>query len=219
VGGQGMNTGIGDAMNLSWKLAAVLKHRAFPAILNTYETERSAFAKSLVHTTDQVFKLVIGSGPGGELVREALVPHLVPYLMGFSTARDTAFKLISQTRINYAHSELSDGHAGHLRGGDRIPWNTFSNYLDSFTSLKSLDWQIHVYGSASTRLKQTASELHIAVYEFPWSDKLAEDGLKEDAMYLIRPDGYIGLVSASENVEKLHTYLTKFGIKSRASAP
>jgi hypothetical protein len=44
VGGQGMNTGIGDAVNLAWKLAAVLRGRADPALLDTYEPERIAFA-------------------------------------------------------------------------------------------------------------------------------------------------------------------------------
>src|SRR5262249_10136916 len=47
VGGQGMNTGIGDAVNLAWKLAAVLHGRADDRILDTYETERIAFARRL----------------------------------------------------------------------------------------------------------------------------------------------------------------------------
>ena len=44
VGGQGMNTGIGDAINLAWKLKAVLAGSASEALLDTYETERIAFA-------------------------------------------------------------------------------------------------------------------------------------------------------------------------------
>src|SRR5258707_1080138 len=50
VGGQGMNTGIGDAVNLAWKLAAVQHGRANPAILDSYETERIGFARPLVAT-------------------------------------------------------------------------------------------------------------------------------------------------------------------------
>jgi 2-polyprenyl-6-methoxyphenol hydroxylase-like FAD-dependent oxidoreductase len=44
VGGQGVNTGIGDAVNLAWKLAAVLQGRADPSLLDSYEPERIAFA-------------------------------------------------------------------------------------------------------------------------------------------------------------------------------
>src|SRR6202047_4835641 len=55
VGGQGMNTGIGDAVNLAWKLAAVLHGRAHASILDSYESERIGFARRLVATTDRVF--------------------------------------------------------------------------------------------------------------------------------------------------------------------
>jgi 2-polyprenyl-6-methoxyphenol hydroxylase-like FAD-dependent oxidoreductase len=57
VGGQGMNTGIGDAVNLAWKLAAVLAGRAPDSLLDSYETERIGFAKRLVATTDRAFSL------------------------------------------------------------------------------------------------------------------------------------------------------------------
>ena len=47
AGGQGMNTGIGDAINLAWKLEAVLTGRAPDNLLDTYETERIGFARRL----------------------------------------------------------------------------------------------------------------------------------------------------------------------------
>ena len=53
-----MNTGIGDAVNLSWKLASVLQGRAHQSILDSYEPERIAFARRLVATTDQAFAAV-----------------------------------------------------------------------------------------------------------------------------------------------------------------
>ncbi|RYY51680.1 MAG: FAD-binding protein, partial [Comamonadaceae bacterium] len=52
AGGQGMNTGIGDAVNLAWKLAAVVRGEAPDSLLDTYERERIAFARKLVDTTD-----------------------------------------------------------------------------------------------------------------------------------------------------------------------
>ncbi len=62
VGGQGMNTGIGDAVNLAWKLAAVLHGRANASLLDSYEPERIAFARRLVATTDQAFTGVTSPG-------------------------------------------------------------------------------------------------------------------------------------------------------------
>ena len=58
VGGQGMNTGIGDAINLAWKLAAVLQGRAPATLLDSYEPERIGFARRLVKTTDRAFSVV-----------------------------------------------------------------------------------------------------------------------------------------------------------------
>src|SRR5262249_33298505 len=63
VGGQGMNTGIGDAVNLAWKLADVLRGRADATLLDTYEPERIAFARRLVATTDRAFILITSRGP------------------------------------------------------------------------------------------------------------------------------------------------------------
>ncbi|MDT9646367.1 FAD-dependent oxidoreductase, partial [Pseudomonas sp. JV245A] len=45
AGGQGMNTGIGDAINLAWKLAAVLSGKSAERLLETYATERMEFAR------------------------------------------------------------------------------------------------------------------------------------------------------------------------------
>jgi 2-polyprenyl-6-methoxyphenol hydroxylase-like FAD-dependent oxidoreductase len=58
AGGQGMNTGIGDAINPAWKLAAVLTGHASDGLLDSYEAERIDFARRLVATIDQVFSCV-----------------------------------------------------------------------------------------------------------------------------------------------------------------
>ncbi|MFD4406819.1 bifunctional 3-(3-hydroxy-phenyl)propionate/3-hydroxycinnamic acid hydroxylase [Nocardia sp. NPDC058499] len=46
--GQGMNSGVRDADNLSWKLTAILRHGAAPAILDSYESERRPHAKAMI---------------------------------------------------------------------------------------------------------------------------------------------------------------------------
>src|SRR5215470_6281028 len=78
VGGQGMNTGIGDAVNLAWKLADVLKGRAPASLLDSYEQERMGFARRLVATTDRAFSIVTSRGPIARFVRRKVVPVVVP---------------------------------------------------------------------------------------------------------------------------------------------
>ncbi len=46
--GQGMNVSMGDAFNLGWKLAAVLRGAAGPALLHSYSAERQAVAQDLI---------------------------------------------------------------------------------------------------------------------------------------------------------------------------
>ena len=83
VGGQGMNTGIGDAVNLAWKLAAVLQQRANRSIMDSYEPERIAFARRLVATTDQVFTGVTDPGMIARLFRLRVVPFFMPFIFSF----------------------------------------------------------------------------------------------------------------------------------------
>ncbi|HEY6419564.1 MAG TPA: FAD-dependent monooxygenase [Candidatus Binataceae bacterium] len=156
VGGQGMNTGIGDAVNLAWKLAAVLHGRANASLLDSYEPERIAFARRLVATTDQAFTGVTSRGALARLVRLDLVPLLFPALFKFAAVRRFLFRTVSQTAVNYRGSSLSEGRAGTVHGGDRLPWvKTDLNRGDenNFTPLTSLDWQVHVYGDAAPELR------------------------------------------------------------------
>ena len=122
AGGQGMNTGIGDAVNLAWKLAAVLGGRARGVLLDSYEAERIPFARSLVATTDRVFEAVVGRGLFARLVRTVFAPCVLPLALRFAAVRRAQFRLVSQTRIAYRESPLSDGSAGEVHAGDRLPW-------------------------------------------------------------------------------------------------
>ena len=130
-----MNTGIGDAVNLAWKLAAVLRDRAAVPILDTYEPERLAFARRLVATTHQAFTGVSSSSVTARTLRLHLVPALLPRLLKLEAVRRLAFRTISQTAINYRGSTLSEGRAGRVHGGDRLPWvllNTPDRGADNF---------------------------------------------------------------------------------------
>ena len=216
VGGQGMNTGIGDAVNLAWKLAAVVQGRAAPSLLDTYEIERTAFARSLVATTDKAFELMAGDGLGREMFREQVFLHLAPFLLGFSGVRTAAFRLVSQTRINYHQSALSVGAAGELQGGDRLPWVPQSaEGDDNFAPLMSADWQVHIYGEAKPALCEAAQTASLTLHQHGWAEHAAQAGLTRDALYLVRPDGYLALVDAEQNAGTLQMYLSQFGIVPR----
>lgn len=209
VGGQGMNTGIGDAVNLSWKLAAVLRSRASDSILDTYEPERIAFARRLVKTTDQAFTLVTSPGVFARLLRLRLVPLVLPALFSTRLTRRFLFRTVSQIAIEYRGSALSQGRAGAVHGGDRLPWVPFnsSHGPGNFAPLASLDWQVHVYGNATTELHSLCAQRKLPLHVFPWRREMGSAGLRPHAIYLIRPDGYIALADPEARTSTLVSFL------------
>jgi 2-polyprenyl-6-methoxyphenol hydroxylase-like FAD-dependent oxidoreductase len=206
VGGQGMNTGIGDAINLAWKLAAVLKDEGPASLLDTYEPERIAFARRLVATTDRVFTLVTKQGSFARLVRTRLFPLIAGPLSRLPPVRRFLFYTVSQIGVNYRHSTLSEGVAGKVHGGDRLPWVKTTEGEDNFTPLSTLAWQVHVYGETAPGLTETCAELGLPLNRFAWQPEMGRVGLMREAVYLIRPDGYVALADRSGDPERLRRF-------------
>lgn len=215
AGGQGMNTGIGDAINLAWKLAAVVKGRAGDALLDSYEAERIGFARKLVASTDRAFTLATGQGEFAGLVRTRLAPVVIPFLFSFAAARRFAFRTVSQTMINYRGSRLSRGAAGRVQGGDRLPWVPIDG-SDNFAPLVSMDWQVHVYGEASIALKDWCMRQSVPLHVFAWRPDHGYAGLAHNALYLLRPDTYVAMAETSGSPEALDRYFGDTGIKPAA---
>jgi hypothetical protein len=209
AGGQGMNTGIGDATNLGWKIADTLRGNKDPEILDSFEEERIGFARALVATTDRLFTSIVRGGTIGEFTRQIVAPIVFTVGTRFPLARHAFFRTLSQTAVSYAGSMLSAGHAGTVRGGDRLPW---VGACDNFASLRSLDWQIHVYGSPSAGVATLCERTGVALHVFAWSDAARAAGFARDAAYLVRPDGYVALAAARDATAKLEAYLARIHI-------
>jgi 2-polyprenyl-6-methoxyphenol hydroxylase-like FAD-dependent oxidoreductase len=212
IGAQGMNTGIGDAVNLAWKLAQALQGRAEPAILDSYEAERIGFARRLVDSTDKAFRSMVDKSWSGKLLRTVVMPNLAPLLIGFSMVRRAIFSTVSQVRINYRDSPLSEGEAGEIEGGERLPWVPA---VLNFDPLKSLDWQLHIYGAAEPALMQAAEAMELPVFAYGWTADADRAGLKQNAAYLVRPDGYVGLALPDQDAAALQAYAGRLGLHFR----
>ena len=205
VGGQGMNTGIGDAVNLAWKLAAVLKGEAAERLLDTYEVERIGFARRLVATTDRAFTFVTRQGRVARWIRTRVAPRVAQRVFRAGPLRRRMFCAVSQIDISYRDSALSSGSAGDVHGGNRLPWVRTPNG-DNFTALESMQWQVHIYGEASSSITKACAELMLPLHVFAWQEDFADPGLLESAVYLIRPDGYVALADASASATVLRDY-------------
>jgi 2-polyprenyl-6-methoxyphenol hydroxylase-like FAD-dependent oxidoreductase len=228
VGGQGMNTGIGDAVNLSWKLAMALRGQAPARILDTYAQERMAFARRLVATTDRIFELVSSPGPLADRARD-LAPLLVSSAFRLGALRRVLFRVVSQLAIDYRGGALSEGRVRAVHGGDRLPWvEPRPGGADNFVPLHSLDWQVHVHGMVTSELARTCAARSLSLQVFPFRPMARRAGFVRDALYLVRPDGYVALADAPARPATLEDYLDRHGLRlerpsgehpSRAGSP
>ena len=205
AGGQGMNTGIGDAINLAWKLAAVLAGRAGDNLLDSYEAERIGFARRLVATTDRAFSFVTAEGRIADVMRTRVAPVLIPMALAFAPVREFMFRTVSQITLNYRQGPLSRGAAGHVHGGDRLPWAPVDG-VNNFQTLTTMDWQVHVYGSASAELAAWCAAQNMPLHIFDWRSEYEVAGLARDALYLLRPDTYVALADGSGAPNALDRY-------------
>ena len=212
AGGQGMNTGIGDAINLAWKLATVLAGHAPDKLLDSYEAERIGFARRLVATTDRVFSFATAEGRIADILRTRVAPVLFPKVIAFEAVREYIFRTVSQITLNYRGCPLSAGSAGRVHGGDRLPWVPIDG-KDNFVSLAAITWQVHVYGSASAELATWCASHDVPLHVFDWRSEHDAAGLARDASYLLRPDTYVALADASGAPATLDRYCADHGIR------
>ncbi|BBY54321.1 FAD-dependent monooxygenase [Mycobacterium koreense] len=123
LGGQGLNTGIGDAENLAWKLALVAGGRAGAGLLDSYEAERRPVAEDVLASTSQATMTALGKGWAARILRDRVA---VPLLNRRWVQRFIAAQA-SQLRVSYRHGPLGGRGRRLARGprpGDRVPNTT-----------------------------------------------------------------------------------------------
>ncbi|KAI1103519.1 FAD binding domain-containing protein [Jackrogersella minutella] len=124
AGGQGMNTGIQDAVNLGWKLAAVIRGERQASFLDSYHVERYPVGQNLLKTTDRVFEFMSSTNPLFIFLRNILLPWILPWALGNSNLVRKAFRAMSEFDIMYRDSDIvataSDLKGANVRGGDRM---------------------------------------------------------------------------------------------------
>ncbi|WP_086852685.1 FAD-dependent monooxygenase [Amycolatopsis kentuckyensis] len=166
AGGQGLNLGIQDAMNLGWKLAATVRNQAAPALLDTYEAERRPVAKRVLDNV-AAQNALIPTTPN-QLALRALfrdltaLPEVQRHLSG----------MISGLDITYPTTET------HPAAGTRLPDFPLADGYASNLFHKG-NWVL----LTKTPTPTPHTEVVVAeVPKLPWPDV---------DKVLVRPDGYI----------------------------
>ncbi|HEU4346254.1 MAG TPA: FAD-dependent monooxygenase [Actinoplanes sp.] len=197
-GGQGMNTGLGDAENLAWKLALVATGRADERLLDTYQAERRPIATEVLGHTSSMTRVMLGRTVLERVVRD----HVVVPLMNRGFVQRLIAEGSSQLRVSYRRGPL--GSARPLvgrgpRGGDRMPGLPLADLRGRWSVLTADRAEVR---AAESRLGADAVRTLPPI-----------PGAKA---FLVRPDGH---VACRGDAAEITRWLTAAGIGARVSVP
>jgi 2-polyprenyl-6-methoxyphenol hydroxylase-like FAD-dependent oxidoreductase len=203
TGGQGLNTSVQDAWNLGWKLAAVLGG-APDALLDTYEAERREVAAGMLGLAS---KLLDAARLRGDLRRGRETQQL-----------DLGYPLSALTLDERAHDA---SNSAVLRAGDRAPDAPCRGAAGQPVRLFSLSggggWLLLRYEASGPSAIAARSGLRIV--DVGVRGELRDDGgylrdaygFQPGDIALIRPDGYVGVLTGDEHGAALANYIKWLG--------
>ncbi|MEU4422245.1 FAD-dependent monooxygenase [Actinoplanes sp. NPDC024001] len=171
LGGQGMNTGIQDAMNLGWKLAAAVHGTAAPWLLDSYEGERHPVGEQVLKLTDTFNRLVLGRSK----VRNALQAVAIRSILHFRRSRLLMAGRMSGIGIAYPKRSGGD----HDLTGRRMP-DVDCGGARLYEQLR--DGRFALVTRSPVEVGGAVHHVHCPT-------------LPGAAMVLVRPDGYIAWAS------------------------
>ena len=229
AGGQGIATGIQDAANLAWKLAAFLREGAPDSLLVTYDEERKPIAREVLHRTSAVTAIIFAMNPIAGFVRERL---LVPILRRPFVQR-RMFAKLSQLEMNYrgrslsAHSDAPFSRT-RVRAGDRAPDIVFERGGGKISLFELIGGcgMIALLGPGENgqEIAGALAALHIQAFivsphgaEEPRAEYVRDVygdfarlyGAQGPFLYLIRPDGHVALFQRRMEPRSLAAYLKR----------
>ena len=185
IGGQGLNLGVQDAVNLGWKLAAQVRGWAPETLLDTYHAERRPVAEDVLNNTRAQVELA-GTEPGPRAVRA-----LFTELMDIAEVHRYLIEKITATGIRY---DVGDGPD---QLGRRLP----------DMDLKQGRLYDRLHRGRGLVLDRT-ERLTVA----GWADRVdlvADPAAALDApAVLLRPDGYVAWLG--EDQQDLDAHLTRW---------
>ena len=224
AGGQGMNTGMQDAFNLTWKLAAVINADAGDTLLDSYEAERGPVADSVITYTNRLTKAGTLSG-----VPRRIRDVVVRILSRVPATRQVMAETVEEVNVNYQDSPIAVGrpprHA-KVVAGQHVPHATDEAVQKQLRAVCGAQTLGHVVltvaarqvapaagGPGHVQVLVTGDGVPVAGYDAVVADPkgvVAQRlGLKNGGRVVIRPDGYIGAIAALADTTTIADYFAK----------
>jgi 2-polyprenyl-6-methoxyphenol hydroxylase-like FAD-dependent oxidoreductase len=226
AGGQGMNTGMQDAFNLAWKLAAVVNGDGGDALLDSYQAERLPVAEQVITFTNRLTKVGTLSGVPRR-IRNALARTLshIPAL------RRAMANIAEEVNIGYQGSPIAIGprlkHAKVVAGehlphvvdeavqkqlsavcGAQNAGHTVVTVANAHVAPAAGDGQVQVLVTVCETEPATPVAGYDTVIADPKGVVAQRLGLTGGGRIVIRPDRYIGAVAALDDTTTIADYFT-----------
>jgi len=218
TGAQGLNTGIQDAYNLAWKLAQVISG-APEKLLETYEEERRPIAAGVLGLSTKKYE-TLGSLKSSSIERGKDEQQLLlTYQGGPLAAENAASTTTLQVGDRAPDSLLRSPDKGSIRLFELLRGPHFT--LLAFGPSAAQEMLQITWPDAGTSLKRVTIDAGNSVE----ADLQLEDdnasfkgiyGLSNDALVLIRPDGYIGQIASSSQVTVISEAISAMAPSSTA---
>lgn len=205
VGGQGLNTGVQDAVNLGWKLAQVVHRTAPESLLDTYHAERHPVAARVLKNTMAQTVLMRPSDPRLEALRDTVAD-----LLSMDEPCKRYAAMMSGLDIHY---DLGEGHPLLGRRMPDLDLVTAEGPLRVFTLLHSARPVLLNLGEpGGFDIAPWADRVRVvdAGYAGKW-ELPALGEVEGPCAVLIRPDGYVAWVGDQTQVGLADALTTWFG--------
>jgi len=189
AGGQGMNTGMQDAVNLAWKLAMVERGQAAEALLDSYSPERSAVGDLVLRNAGRLTDMATLANPAAQAARNLALR----FLLGFHAIRDRMATQMSEIEIAYAGSPLSAGPGS----GARWEPGTYEGPPPGAGG----EPRFLLYAADAARGTAMTGRYSRLLEPAPRSPPDASD------LFVVRPDGYVGLSAPGAAWDVAERYL------------
>lgn len=201
AGGQGMNTGIQDAYNLSWKIAYTIRRQVNSEVLKTYNIERSENAKHLLRTTDRMFDFMSGENAFWNFIRLNFFPLIIGLVAKSTFIKKKIFPLISQTGITYSGNYLTtESSIVKVKAGVRMPYFVFSDGKQIFDFLIEPTFKILFFGNDDGNNYKPFSDVKIKTATYAFKEIPSPlFGMETNFYILLRPDNHISYIGKDAN--------------------
>lgn len=200
AGAQGLNTGVQDAYNLGWKLAQVLAG-ASEGLLDTYEAERHPVAAGVLGLSTKKYKAIAKLDPSAIRRGKDEQQLSISYQGGPLASRNSARTKTLQAGDRAPDAVLRNASGQSVRLFDLYRGSHFTALAygaRAAESLKTLQWP--TLGADLHRVMIDSKGVPSTVALSDTGEFAKRYGLSQDALLLVRPDGYIAHIATHDMV-------------------